>query len=156
MPKRRAAERSAPYRNRVVGFSISILSAVIAVAVVLTAIHAFAANSEPGKDGIRRMGSITLVSRPLAERLKADNTLITYSIAVKLGPNGVKIVSVDRGSIAQRLGIAPGDTLRSVNGRKLSSTEDMSLVYEALKNETSFEVRVLRKGKPKTLRYEIR
>jgi S1-C subfamily serine protease len=115
-----------------------------------------AARTEPAKNEIRREGPVTRISRSLAERLKADNNLILYSIAVKLGPDGVKIVSVDRGSITQRMGIAPGDTIREVNGHKLSSTEDTSGVYEAVKDATSFEVKILRKGKPKTLRYEIR
>jgi S1-C subfamily serine protease len=54
------------------------------------------------------------------------------------------------------MGIAPGDTIREVNGRALSSTEDMSGVYEALKDATSFDVRILRRGRSKILRYEIK
>jgi type II secretory pathway component PulC len=54
------------------------------------------------------------------------------------------------------MGIAPDDTLQEVNGLKLSSSEDMNKVYEALKNATTFEVKVLRRGHSETLRYEIR
>jgi membrane-associated protease RseP (regulator of RpoE activity) len=163
-------------RKKVVSFGIFTLSGVIAAVVVLTPINGFflkgarvceagthqlaarpvAAKIEPGKDEITREGSVIRISRSLAERLKADKNLIMYSIAVKLGANGVKIVSVDRGSIAQRMGIAPGDTIREVNGRALSSTEDMSGVYEALKDATSFDVRILRRGRSKILRYEIK
>jgi general secretion pathway protein C len=110
---------------------------------------------DPGKE-IRRAGPVTRISKSLAERLKADNTLIMSAVAVKPSPEGVKVVAVDKGSVAQRMGIAPDDTLQEVNGHKLGSTEDMSMVYESLKNATDFEVKVLRGGKPETLRYQIR
>jgi S1-C subfamily serine protease len=104
---------------------------------------------------IRRQGSVTLISKALAEQLKSDNNMVMSSIAVKAAADGLKVVTVDRGSIAQRMGIAPDDTLQEVNGHRLSSSEDMNKVYEALKNATSFDLKVLRRGKPETLRYEI-
>ena len=118
------------------------------------------ASRESGKldleNNIKRQGSITLISKSLAEQLKANNNMVMSSIAVKASADGLKVVTVDRGSIAQRMGIAPEDTLQEVNGHKLSSSQDMNQVYEALKNATSFDLRVLRRGKVETLRYEIR
>ena len=114
------------------------------------------ARVEPGKDDIKREGSVTRISRSLAERLKADSNAIMSSIAIKPGPDGIKVVAVDQGSIAQKMGIAPNDTLQEVNGQKLSSAADMNRVYETLKNATAFEVKVLRDGKSETLRYEIK
>ena len=110
---------------------------------------------DPGKE-IRRAGPVTRISKSLAERLKADNTMIMSAVAVKPSPEGVRVVAVDKGSIAQQMGIAPDDTLQEVNGHKLGSTEDMSTVYESLKNATDFEVKVLRGGKSETLFYQIR
>jgi type II secretory pathway component PulC len=120
------------------------------------AVKAAAASAAPGMDDIKREGAVTRVSKALADQLKADNKALMSSIAVKAGADGVKVVSVDHGSIAQRMGIAPDDTLQEVNGLKLSSSEDMNKVYEALKNATTFEVKVLRRGHSETLRYEIR
>ena len=88
--------------------------------------------------------------------MKTDNNMVMSSIAVKAAADGLKVVAVDRGSIAQRMGITPDDTLQEVNGHRLNSSEDMNKVYEALKNETNFNLKVLRKGKSETLRYEIR
>lgn len=105
---------------------------------------------------IRKEGPVTLISKSLAERLKVDNNMVMSSIAVKATTDGIKVVTVDRGSIAQRMGIVPDDTLREINGHRLSSSEDMNRVYEALKNALTFEVKVWRKGKQETLRYEIR
>jgi type II secretion system protein C len=104
---------------------------------------------------IRRQGSVTLISKALAEQLKSDNNMVMSSIAVKAAADGLRVVAVDRGSVAQRMGIAPDDILQEVNGHRLSSSEDMNKVYETLKNATSFDLKVLRRGRPETLRYEI-
>jgi type II secretion system protein C len=105
---------------------------------------------------IRKEGAVTLISKSLAEQLKSNNATIMSSIAVKAATDGLKVVAVDRGSIAQRIGIAPNDTLQEVNGHRLSSSEDMNKVYEDLKNATSFDLKILRRGQAETLRYEIR
>ena len=109
----------------------------------------------PGGD-IRREGSVTIISKSLAQKLKTDNNVIMSSIAVKPGSDGLRVVAVDQGSVAQKIGIAPNDTLQEVNGHRLNSSEDMNKIYEALKNATAFEVKVLRGGRTETLRYEIR
>jgi len=109
-----------------------------------------------GAEEIRKEGSVTIISKSLAQKLKTDNNVIMSSIAVKAASDGLKVVAVDQGSIAQKIGIAPDDTLQEINGYRLNSSQDMSKIYEALKNADDFEVKVLRGGKPETLRYEIR
>ncbi len=106
--------------------------------------------------GIRKEGGVTVIPKSLAEKLKADNSAVMSAVAVKASDNGLKVVAVDQGSIAQKIGIAPNDTLQEINGHRLDASEDISKVYNELKNETSFEVQVLRGGRPETLRYEIR
>lgn len=106
--------------------------------------------------GIRKEGSVTLIPKSLAEKLKANNNIVLSSVAVKASNDGLKVVAVDQGSIAQKIGIAPNDTLEEINGLKLNTSEDMSKVYDQLKDATDFEVTLLRNGKPETLRYEIR
>jgi general secretion pathway protein C len=105
---------------------------------------------------IKREGSVTLISKSLAEKLKVNNSTVMSSLAVKVTNNGLKVVTVDHGSIAQQMGIIRDDTLQEVNGHRLNSSQDMNKVYEALKGSTSFDVKILRKGKLETLRYEIR
>jgi type II secretory pathway component PulC len=106
--------------------------------------------------GIRKEGSVTIVSKSLAEWLKTNNNEFMSAIAVKAATDGLKVVAVDRGSVAQRMGIASNDTLQEVNGFQLNSSQNLSKVYEALKNSTSFNIKVVRRGKLETLRYEIR
>jgi general secretion pathway protein C len=110
---------------------------------------------DPAK-GIKKEGSVVKISKTLAEHLKADNSAIMSSVAVKPTPEGVKVVSVDKGSIAQQMGIAPNDTLEQVNGLKIGSTQDMNSIYESLKNSADFDITVLRGGKTETLHYQIR
>ena len=110
---------------------------------------------DPAKE-IKKVGSVVRISKSLAEQLKADNTAIMSSVAVKPTPDGVKVVAVDKGSIAQMMGIAPNDTLQEVNGLRLGSTGDMNTIYESLKNSSDFEITVLRGGKIETLHYQIR
>jgi type II secretory pathway component PulC len=105
---------------------------------------------------IRKEGAVTVISKSLAEKLKSDNNIVMSSIALKAAADGIKVVAVDRGSIAQRMGITQDDTIQEINGHQLNSSQDMNKVQEALKNATSFDVRVLRRGRPETLHYEIR
>ncbi len=116
---------------------------------------AAAVKIDPAKD-IKREGSVVKISKSLAEQLKTNNSAIMASVAVKPTPEGVKIVSVDKGSIAQQMGIIPNDTLQEVNGRKIGSNENMNAVYESLKNSSDFEITVLRGGKTERLHYQIR
>jgi type II secretory pathway component PulC len=121
------------------------------------------AKAKPDLDReIRKEGKALLISKPLADQIKSDNSLLFSSVAVKAEtdargqPTGYKIVAVDKGSVAQKMGILPDDTIQEVNGYKLNNAEDFRKAYDTLKNETRFEVRVLRKGRVETLRYEIR
>ena len=111
---------------------------------------------------IRREGKTILLSKYLVERIKGDNTLLMASMAVKVEadergqPTGYKVVSVDKGSLAQRMGIMSDDKLLEVNGYTLRTVEDLKRAYENLQNSTRFDIKVLRKGRAETLNYEIR
>jgi type II secretory pathway component PulC len=114
-----------------------------------------------GKE-IKKEGKTTVIAKSLAEKMKNDNTSIISSIAIKLStdasgkPNGYKVASVENGSLAQKLGIMTDDVLQEVNGYQLKTAEDTKKAQDALKSASRFEVKVLRQGKPETLRYEIR
>jgi general secretion pathway protein C len=105
---------------------------------------------------IKKERGVTLIPKSLAEKVKVNNNIIMSSIAVKAANDGLKVVAVDKGSLAQRIGILPDDTLQEVNGHRLDSSEDMNKIFDALKDATNFDLTVMRGGKPETLRYEIR
>jgi type II secretion system protein C len=107
-------------------------------------------------------GKTTVLSKSLADRIKSDNTVVMSSLAIKLSTdaagkaNGYKVVSVDKGSLANKLGIMQDDVLQEVNGFQLKNAEDAKKAHETLRNASKLEVKVLRRGKVETLRYEIR
>ena len=111
---------------------------------------------------VKKEGKTTVLSKSLADRIKSDNTVVMSSIAIKLSTdaagkaNGYKVVSVDKGSLANKLGIMQDDVLQEVNGFQLKNAEDAKKAHETLRNASKLEVKVLRRGKVETLRYEIR
>ena len=111
---------------------------------------------------LKKEGKTLVISRSLADKVRGDNSLLLSALTIKLSTdgagkaNGYKVVAVDKGSLAQKLGIMPDDVLQEVNGFSVKTSEDMKKAHEALKNASTFEVKVLRKGKMETLRYEIR
>jgi S1-C subfamily serine protease len=111
---------------------------------------------------VKKEGKTTVLSKSLVDSIRTDSTVLMSSLAVKLSidtagkPNGYKVVSVDKGSLASKLGIMQEDVLQEVNGFSLKTAEDARKAHETLKNSSRFEVKVLRRGKVETLRYEIR
>lgn len=111
---------------------------------------------------VKKEGKTVVISKSLANRIKSDNTIVMSSLAIKLStdaagkPNGYKVASVDKGSLASKLGIMQDDVLQEVNGFQLKTTEDAKKAHEMLRNTSNLEVKVLRRGKVETLRYEIR
>jgi type II secretion system protein C len=111
---------------------------------------------------IRQEGKTLVIPKLLAERVKNDNASIMSSIALKVAtdssgrPAGYRVVAIDKGSIVGKMGLKPDDTLLAVNGRSLSSGEDLKKLYEEMHNLTRFELKVLRQGKSQSLFYEVR
>ena len=77
--------------------------------------------------------------------------------AVKNGkPDGFKLYAIRPSSVYAKLGLANGDTLQSINGFELTSADKALEAYTKLREATSLEVEVTRRGKPMTLKYSIR
>jgi hypothetical protein len=111
---------------------------------------------------IRKRGKTILVSKDLADKIRADSIIVTSAVTVKASVdkkgkgNGYIIVAVDKGSLAARLGIAARDVIQEVNGLKLISSDDIKNAEEKLRGSTNFKLKILRGGRTRTLYYEIR
>jgi general secretion pathway protein C len=70
-------------------------------------------------------------------------------------PSGMTITSMPSGSIFSQLGIRQGDILQSVNGHQITTPQRALDLYEALQTESDVELVVLRRGRPRTLNYNI-
>ena len=72
--------------------------------------------------------------------------------AMKNGqPEGFKLYAIRVGSLWARIGLANGDTLRTINGFALDSADKALEVYTKLREATSFELELVRRGAPLTL-----
>jgi type II secretory pathway component PulC len=111
---------------------------------------------------IRKEGNAVIMSKALADKIRADNSVVLSAVAVKASvddkgqSNGFKIVAVDRESIAEKMGLVANDILQEVNGRKLKTSDDLKNAQDAFKNASRFEVKVLRKNQAKMLYYEVK
>jgi general secretion pathway protein C len=77
--------------------------------------------------------------------------------AVKNGkPDGFKLYAIKPDSVYAQLGLTNGDTLESINGFELTSADKALEVYTKLREATSLEISVTRRGKPMTIDYSIR
>lgn len=77
--------------------------------------------------------------------------------AVKNGkPDGFKLYAIRPSSVFSKLGLSNGDTIQSINGFELTTADKALEVYTKLREATSLEMEVTRRGKPVTLKYTIR
>ena len=77
--------------------------------------------------------------------------------AVKNGkPDGFKLYAIRPSSVYAKLGLANGDTLQAINGFELTSADKALEVYTKLREATSLQVQVTRRGKDLTINYTIR
>jgi general secretion pathway protein C len=70
--------------------------------------------------------------------------------------DGFKLYAIRKGSLADKLGLSNGDTLQAVNGFDLTSAEKALEVYTKLRESSSLDVSVSRRGKPVTIKYSVR
>ena len=69
--------------------------------------------------------------------------------AVKNGkPDGFKLYAIRPSSVYAKLGLTNGDTLQAINGFELTTADKALEVYTKLREATSLEVEVTRRGKP--------
>jgi len=68
---------------------------------------------------------------------------------------GFKLYAIRPSSVFAKLGLTNGDTLESINGMEMTTAEQALEVYTKLRDATSLEVEIQRRGKPMTLKYSI-
>jgi len=98
-------------------------------------------------------------SRAELDRELRNPGQLTNLGALSVSPEaGVRIERAPPGSLAERLGLRPGDLIRSVNGQQIQSDEDLRRLYEQFKQTRQtawviFEGR--RNDTPLRLRYTV-
>jgi general secretion pathway protein C len=70
--------------------------------------------------------------------------------------NGFKLFSIRPGSLYAKLGIQNGDIVQQINGYEINSPDKALEIYSKLKDAQTITVDLLRRGKSKTMTYNIR
>lgn len=112
--------------------------------------------------GIKKIDETSFeIDRSLVEKVLANPMAVAKGARVmpssKNGePNGFKLYAVRPSSVYAKLGFANGDTLHAINGMELNSMDKAMEVYSKVRDASSLQVNVTRRGKPVTLNYTIR
>jgi general secretion pathway protein C len=112
--------------------------------------------------GIKKIDDTTYeIDKGLVEKVLVNPMAVAKGArvvpAMKNGkPEGFKLYAIRPTSVYAKLGLTNGDTLTSINGFELTSADKALEVYTKLREATSLELEVTRRGKPVTLKYTIR
>lgn len=112
--------------------------------------------------GIKKIDDSTFeIDKSLVEKVLVNPMAVAKGArivpAMKNGkPEGFKLYAIRPTSVYSKLGLTNGDTLTSINGFELTSADKALEVYTKLREATSLELEVTRRGKPVTLKYTIR
>lgn len=131
---------------------------------------ATAPTGDPSKDelqaaidnGIKKIDDNNYeIDRALVDKALANPMAIAKGArvvpSVKDGKSdGFKLYAIRQNSVYAKLGLSNGDTLQSINGFELNSAEKALEVYTKLREASSLEVSLQRRGKPVSIKYSIR
>ncbi len=112
--------------------------------------------------GIKKIDDNTYeIDKGLVEKILANPMGVAKGArvvpAVQNGkPNGFKLYAIRPSSVYAKIGLTNGDTLSAINGMELTTADKALEVYTKLREATSLEVEIQRRGKPMTLKYTIR
>lgn len=113
-------------------------------------------------NGIRKIDDTTYeIDKSLVDKVLLNPMAVVKGArvvpAMKNGkPEGFKLYAIRPTSAFAKLGLSNGDTLTAINGFELNSADKALEVYTKLREATSLELEVNRRGKPVTLKYSIR
>ena len=106
-----------------------------------------------------RRQKITLKRSQIESSVKNVNELMKQ---VKIRPHtengqaaGLMLSSIQRGSIFRRMGLRSGDVITGVNGNSLVSVDDALKIYENMKSSSNMSIEIKRRGRNRTIDYNI-
>ncbi len=108
-----------------------------------------------------RPGQQGAISRELVNQLLMDplEEMKKFRLRPKFDgetAQGVEVQWLDDKSILTSLGVKPGDVVQSVNGVQIRNMGDVVNVINSLMSGNTFDVHVVRGGKPEMLNYNIK
>jgi general secretion pathway protein C len=107
--------------------------------------------------GVNRAGptAFTFSRKDLESALKDPNQL-NYLGKIGMPPGGgVRLDEAPPGSLANRLGLQPGDIIKRVNGQAVASAGDLARLHQQFATTSLIQAEVLRGGQAVQLNYTI-
>ncbi|MCX4247661.1 PDZ domain-containing protein [Paraliomyxa miuraensis] len=98
------------------------------------------------------------ITAELVERARRHGAAIVRQVGVSAATGdvrGIRIDSIEAGSIAERVGFAVGDVVTQVNGVALESPQDAMSLYLSVRSAKRFEVHYRRGSQARTLVVEV-
>jgi general secretion pathway protein C len=106
-----------------------------------------------------RRQKITLKRSQIESSVENVNELMKQ---VKIRPHtengqaaGLMLSSIQRSSIFRRMGLRSGDIITGVNGSSLVSVDDALKLYENMKSSSNMSIDIKRRGRNRTIDYNI-
>ena len=120
----------------------------------------------PNARGVRPQGFRVNVARAGANsyafsRKELDDALrdpgqLSYLGVIGMPPGGgVRMEAAPSGSLAQKLGLQPGDIIRTINGQAVASSGDLARIYQQFATTSVINAEVQRGGQTLQLSYSI-
>jgi len=81
---------------------------------------------------------------------------ITPNVDANGQPSGLVMSNIKPNSVFRRMGLRNGDILKSVDGQQIQSVDDALKLYENLKSADRVAVEIQRRGRGRTIEYNIR
>lgn len=105
--------------------------------------------------GAVRKQRISIRRSMIDQSLDNVNKLMT-EIAIRPHEDGLSLSNIKPNSVFRRMGLRNGDVLVGINGQEIRSVEDAMGLYEGLKNASELEVQLKRRGRDRSITYNIR
>jgi general secretion pathway protein C len=90
----------------------------------------------------------------LAAQMRTPDFLRQATMVPSNG-GGFQVRQIQSGSLYEKLGLRPGDIVKSINGQPINSVEDAMKLYQQMANLSSVQMEVQRGGKPESLYYQF-
>ena len=108
------------------------------------------------KLNVARSGnSFTLSRKELDEALRDPHQLNYLGALGNPAGGGVRMEQAPAGSLAQKLGLQPGDVIRKVNGQTIASQGDLARLYTQFNSLSQVQAEVQRGGTTVHLSYSL-
>ena len=109
----------------------------------------------PAASGPTRAQRVSL-RRNMIDQAIQDVGKLATEIRIQPSENGLALSNIKPNSIFRRMGLRNGDVLRSVDGQQIRSVDDALRLYESLKSSDNVTVELQRRGRNRTINYNIR